>query len=82
MTPSYNSPPSSLRALRDRLTQAAKRDGVVFGRLPLGIDGFAQVHVLHPRDHRKHVVDGAPVDGTLTTSGHVLAGGIAVTARL
>ena len=33
MTPSYNSPPSSLRALRDRLTQAAKRDGVVFGRL-------------------------------------------------
>ncbi len=56
--------------------------GVVFGRLPLGIDGFAQVHFLHPRDHRKHVVDGAPVDGTLTTSGHVLAGGIAVTARL
>lgn len=29
----YDSSPANLRALRDRLTQAAKREGVVFGRL-------------------------------------------------
>lgn len=29
----YESSPANLRALRDRLTQAAKREGVVFGRL-------------------------------------------------
>lgn len=33
MTLRYESPPANLRALRDRLTQAAKREGVVFGRL-------------------------------------------------
>ena len=33
MTSRYESSPASLRALRDRLTQAAKREGVVFGRL-------------------------------------------------
>ncbi|MGQ0845684.1 MAG: nucleotidyl transferase AbiEii/AbiGii toxin family protein [Sporichthyaceae bacterium] len=29
----YDSPPSNLRSLRDRLTQSAKRDGLVFGRV-------------------------------------------------
>jgi hypothetical protein len=33
MTKPYASPPSNLRSLRDRLVQAAKREGVVFGRL-------------------------------------------------
>ena len=33
MTSRYESSPVSLRALRDRLTQAAKGAGVVFGRL-------------------------------------------------
>lgn len=33
MTARYGSSPSNLRALRDRLTAAAKREGVVFGRL-------------------------------------------------
>ncbi|MDP4014758.1 MAG: hypothetical protein U0990_04610 [Candidatus Nanopelagicales bacterium] len=33
MTSRYASSPTNLRALRDRLTQAAKREGVVFGRL-------------------------------------------------
>ena len=33
MTSRYDSSPSNLRALRDRLTAAAKREGVVFGRL-------------------------------------------------
>lgn len=33
MTARYDSSPSNLRALRDRLTAAAKREGVVFGRL-------------------------------------------------
>lgn len=33
MTSRYESFPTNLRALRDRLTQAAKREGVVFGRL-------------------------------------------------
>jgi hypothetical protein len=33
MTKPYTSPPSNLRSLRDRLTQVAERQGVVFGRL-------------------------------------------------
>lgn len=33
MTRRYDSSPANLRALRDRLTQAARREGVVFGRL-------------------------------------------------
>ena len=33
MTSHYESSPANLRVLRDRLTQAAKREGVVFGRL-------------------------------------------------
>lgn len=33
MTSRYDSSPASLRAMRDRLTAAAKREGVVFGRL-------------------------------------------------
>jgi hypothetical protein len=33
MTIAYPTPPSNLRSLRDRLVQAAKREGVVFGRL-------------------------------------------------
>lgn len=33
MTKPYLSPPTNLRSLRDRLTQAAQRQGVVFGRL-------------------------------------------------
>jgi hypothetical protein len=33
MSSPYASPPSNLRALRDRLVQAAKREGLVFGRL-------------------------------------------------
>lgn len=33
MNPPYSSPPTNLRSLRDRLTQAAQRQGVVFGRL-------------------------------------------------
>lgn len=33
MTQPYSSPPTNLRSLRDRLTQAAQRQGVVFGRL-------------------------------------------------
>lgn len=33
MTSPYQASPANLRALRDRLTQAAKREGVVFGRL-------------------------------------------------
>lgn len=33
MTSRYSTPPSNLRSLRDRLTQTAKRQGVLFGRL-------------------------------------------------
>jgi Nucleotidyl transferase AbiEii toxin, Type IV TA system len=33
VTKPYSSPPANLRSLRDRLTQAAQRQGVVFGRL-------------------------------------------------
>lgn len=33
MNQPYSSPPPNLRSLRDRLTQAAQRQGVVFGRL-------------------------------------------------
>lgn len=33
MNQPYSSPPANLRSLRDRLTQAAQRQGVVFGRL-------------------------------------------------
>jgi hypothetical protein len=33
MSPPYSSPPSNLRSLRDRLVAAAKREGLVFGRL-------------------------------------------------
>lgn len=33
MTQPYSSPPANLRSLRDRLAQAAQRQGVVFGRL-------------------------------------------------
>ncbi|WP_261899808.1 nucleotidyl transferase AbiEii/AbiGii toxin family protein [Mycobacterium marinum] len=33
MSKPYPSPPTNLRSLRDRLTQAAQRQGVVFGRL-------------------------------------------------
>ena len=33
MTKPYSSPPTNLRSLQDRLTQAAQRQGVVFGRL-------------------------------------------------
>ena len=33
MTQRYSSPPTNLRSLQDRLTQAAQRQGVVFGRL-------------------------------------------------
>lgn len=33
VTKPYSSPPTNLRSLRDRLTQAAQRQGVVFGRL-------------------------------------------------
>ena len=33
MTKPYSSPPTNLRSLRDRLTHAAQRQGVVFGRL-------------------------------------------------
>ncbi|MCZ8377641.1 nucleotidyl transferase AbiEii/AbiGii toxin family protein [Mycobacterium sp. CPCC 205372] len=33
MTRPYSSPPPNLRSLRDRLTQAAQRQGVVFGRM-------------------------------------------------
>lgn len=33
VTKPYSSPPTNLRSLRDRLTQVAERQGVVFGRL-------------------------------------------------
>ena len=33
MSNHYASSPANLRSLRDRLTQVAKREGVVFGRL-------------------------------------------------
>jgi hypothetical protein len=33
MNAPYSSPPSNLRSLRDRLVQAAKREGLIFGRL-------------------------------------------------
>lgn len=33
MSSPYSSPPANLRSLRDRLVQAAKREGFVFGRL-------------------------------------------------
>lgn len=33
MSGRYETSPANLRALRDRLTAAAKREGVVFGRL-------------------------------------------------
>lgn len=33
MSSAYSSPPPNLRSLRDRLVQAAKREGMVFGRL-------------------------------------------------
>lgn len=33
MALNYPTPPSNLRSLRDRLNQAARREGVLFGRL-------------------------------------------------
>lgn len=33
MSSGYDTPPSNLRALRDRLTHTAQREGLVFGRL-------------------------------------------------
>lgn len=73
MTSSYNSPPSNLRALRDRLTQSARREGVVFGRLrPVG-DGEPFVYPVSLRAclicffnsslHRREVSDAHVVCG-------------------
>lgn len=52
--------------------------GVAFDRLPLGLDGFTQVHVMHERRHRKLVELGATEPGLVTTSGLLVAGGLAV----
>jgi hypothetical protein len=46
VTKPYSSPPTNLRSLRDRLTQVAERQGVVFGRgsdcwLVMGYTGLA-----------------------------------------
>lgn len=53
MTARYDSSPSNLRALRDRLTAAAKREGVVFGRLQqhVGFLVVAQFMSLAADDH-------------------------------
>lgn len=53
MTARYDSSPSNLRALRDRLTAAAKREGVVFGRLQqhVGVLVVAQFMNLAADDH-------------------------------
>ncbi len=56
--------------------------GVHFERIPVGFDGFAQVHYVHEREHRKVVEDGAPATGNVVTAGHVLAGGLSVTVSL
>ncbi len=55
--------------------------GVTLSGAPLGFDGFAQVHVLHPRDHAKLAAQGAPVEGTVATRGVIVALGVAANAR-
>jgi long-subunit fatty acid transport protein len=55
--------------------------GLVLGGAPLGFDGFAQVHVLHPRDHAKLVSEGASEDGVVATGGFIVAVGVAASAR-
>jgi long-chain fatty acid transport protein len=56
--------------------------GIRLTNAPLRFDGFAQVQALHARHHEKHVTLGAPVEGTVATSGVIVALGIAATARL
>ena len=56
MNQPYSSPPANLRSLRDRLTQAARRQGVVFGRLQrhVAMIVVAQLAAMPPsgRGHR------------------------------
>lgn len=48
MTPRYPDPPTNLRSLRDRLVQAARREGVVFGRLQQHVATWSS-----PSSHRR-----------------------------
>jgi long-chain fatty acid transport protein len=47
----------------------------------LSLDGMIGLHVLHARSHEKSVAAGAAADGTVETSGAVLAGGTAITVK-
>lgn len=54
--------------------------GLELGGFPLSFDGYAQVHFLHPRQHRKDPAAGAETSGSVGVSGHVLAFGMAAKA--
>jgi long-subunit fatty acid transport protein len=45
---------------------------------PVSFDGYVQAQWLHDRSHDKSVADGAPIDGTIDTSGYIFGGGTAV----
>ena len=45
----------------------------------MSFDGFAQLQLLHPRDHEKRISEGALYDGVVATGGYVFAGGAAAT---
>lgn len=47
MSARYDSSPSNLRALRDRLTAVAKREGVVFGRLQQHVGVLVVVQLMN-----------------------------------
>jgi long-chain fatty acid transport protein len=46
-----------------------------------GFDGFAQLQLLHPRDHEKRVAEGALYDGVVATGGFVFSGGASATVK-
>lgn len=63
-------------------TRVALGWSAAFASLPVSLDGFAQVQVLHERSHDKDVSTGAPESGSVSTRGLLFASGITVTARL
>lgn len=66
MTLSYPRPPSNLRSLRDRLAQAARREGVIFGRLQ------HHVAVLVVAQFASSLTDGSGIPLLLVKGGSAL----------
>ena len=48
---------------------------------PIGFDGFVQLQWLHARSHDKQIDEGALAEGTVDTSGFILAGGTSASVR-